>query len=251
MFFLSFKSWLHKALIGLFFIPAALSAQSTYHSFRGDYLFSGALRPDSAGSSAHSLPRFSMVINSTWHYHITLKNSLGIYTGAGINNIGFIHKTDDVKIKRRVYVLSIPAGIQFGKKGNGPSIMVGATLDLPFHFKEKTFPNNDRSEKIKKSNWFSHQTNWIMPSAFLSVALTRRLTLDMRYYFSDMMKRSYTNPAGFQPYKQLNTQLVCLSFTANVYGSHHKIGKRHGEKHEHRREQIRPKKKKKPEGFKA
>lgn len=62
-----------------------------------------------------SVLRFSGFLNYQSQFHYNFSKRMGIYTGLGIRNVGFINRLNDsIKIKQRVYAAGIPLALKLG-----------------------------------------------------------------------------------------------------------------------------------------
>jgi hypothetical protein len=149
-------------------------------------------------------------------YHADFGKSLGMYTGLGIRNIGFIHRFGDtLKIKQRVYALGVPLAVKIGNLAKGKYLAFGPELELFFHYKEKTFLH---SEKRKSSEWFSSRTELLHPSLFAEIGLGHGFYIRYRYYLTDFLKKAdVTFPGNIRiPYYNNPSRLMYISLGMTV-----------------------------------
>lgn len=128
---------------------AAFSQNKIYGVFENKTLFQIGLIEDSAGNQIKSVLRFAPFANYTLQAHKDFNNKLGLYTGIGVKNVGFILRdnTTDMTIKSRAYCLSIPIGLKYGNLEDEKYVFIGGEFLTQFDYKEKVFLNGDKSKR--------------------------------------------------------------------------------------------------------
>jgi hypothetical protein len=175
------------------------AAPSRYAKEASEFIFSfGTVNEDSSSVdgrpvSASNPARFSGFFNIQEQFHFDFTKNIGIYTGLGIRNIGFIHVFNDslkVKVKQRQYTLGLPLALKLGNLKKNFFFVVGAEMELFFNYKQKVFYNN---RKDKFSEWFSSNSDLLNPSFFAEINLPKGSYVRVRYYPNDFLKQ---NPNG-------------------------------------------------------
>ena len=168
-----------------------------------------------AGSSIGT-PRFTAFFHLGVNVNYDFNKNIGMYTGLGIKNIGFIEKFDltDYTVKRRVYTVGIPIGVKIGNVKHGSYFLAGGGVDFPFNYKEKGFVK--RNDKEKFNEWFSNRTPAAMPYVFVGMHMRPLLTFKVQYYPGNFMNSDFQqqDASGFiyKPYQGYDVKL--LLFTA-------------------------------------
>lgn len=174
-------------------------------------------------------PRLTAVVNLGFTFNFDLEKKLGIYTGIGIRNLGFVEKIKDSTIKRRVYALSIPIGIKIGDIRNRNFLFVGGGVDIPFNYREKGFVK--RSSKQKFNEWFSERTTTVLPYVFIGYSFDPGITLKFQYYPGNFMNTSYTEShfltsPGYKTYAGYNVHFYVISLGFDIHYAQYKIEER-------------------------
>ncbi len=164
-------------------------------------------------------PRFTGFLHIGANINYDFSNSVGIFTGINIKNIGFIEKYNnpDSTVKRRVYTFGIPLGFKFGNLKYGSFIIAGGGVDFPFNYKEKGFV--DRGDKDKFNEWFSSRTPAVMPYVFVGAVLRPMMSIKLQYYPSNFMNTNYTTTVGnttVAPYKGYDVKLIMLTLGFDI-----------------------------------
>lgn len=158
-------------------------------------------------------PRFSCFFHFGRYKHIDLSKNIGLYSGLAIRNVGFSSEISDTLVKRRVYTIGLPLAVKVGDLGNDKFLYAGAEAEIAFHFKEKTFINDN---KTKESEWFSSRNNLFLPSVFVGMNFKSGLNLKFKYYLEDFYNSGFTKN-GQVVYKDVNnSQIFYFSISMNV-----------------------------------
>ena len=211
----------------------ALHAQKKiYTTASGELIFSWSdasyTQPDAGekltygnekGTTGDAL-RFTLWFHLTFNWHLDFNNNIGLFTGIGNRNIGFIttesssvkdgNSNDyyDLKWKRRSYALGVPIALKLGNFKKGYFVYAGAQYEWLYHYKEKEFQTTG---KRKQTEWFSNRTTNFLPSVFVGIAFPHGLSVKFTYALDDFMNKSYIDDAGSQPYKYMNSKIMYIS----------------------------------------
>ncbi len=172
------------------------------------------------GVTKLSTLRFSYILNFGFNFNYDFNKHLGVFTGIGIKNIGFIDKIGDSTIKRRVYTIGAPVGIKFGNLKKRTYGFIGGGVDLPFNYREKGFIK--RGKKDKFNEWFSDRTELIMPYVFAGISLDPGIAFKIQYYPTNFMNTDFTEtssgalPVITKPYAGYNVNLILLSIGFDI-----------------------------------
>jgi len=138
--------------------------------------------------SPENVVRFSAFFHFQQQMHFNFNKNLGIYTGLGIRNVGFINTFSGlekkIRVKQRSYSLGVPLAIKAGDL-NGYYFAAGAEAELMFAYKRKVFYDGDKS---KKTQWFSDDINLFNPSVFAEVHFKKGSYVRAKYYLMDFLK---------------------------------------------------------------
>jgi hypothetical protein len=166
--------------------------------------------------------RFTYFLNFGFHLNYDISKNIGVFTGIGLKNIGFIekYKAIDSTVKRRVLAIGIPVGIKFGNLHKHTYGFIGGGADLAFNYKEKGYIR--RGNKDKFNEWFSDRTNLVMPYVFAGFAFKPGVTLKLQYYMNSFLNPSFNTPvvsggstSYFYPYAtftQNNIMMLSVGF---------------------------------------
>lgn len=186
-------------------------------------IFSTSVYSAPGKSNQLSTLRFSYFFNFGFNFNYDFSNHIGIYTGAGIKNIGYIEKTKspDFTVKRRVYTIGVPLGIKIGNIKKRNYVMLGGGLDVPFNYKQKNFLFK-RSNKSKFNEWFSDYTPPIMPYVFVGGSFAPGVSLKLQYYPGNFLNTEHEEPlipSGImtKPFAGYNVNLVLLSVGVDIH----------------------------------
>ncbi len=171
-----------------------------YSKSGGELIFSGGDMGDAAlitpGGNIELMEtdpvvRFSAFFHLQTQFHYDFNESVGIYTGFGVRNIGWITKFSgsetlgSFRLKQRSYSFGIPLALKFGDVSDGFYVAVGGEAELFFAYKQKLFLND---QKYKSSDWFSNKVNLFNPSVFLDLVFAQGGYIRFKYYPTDFLK---------------------------------------------------------------
>ena len=209
------KNFLSFLISSFYFITSTTSQTSPiYYSASGEMIFSFADIEDH-GQEANSLMRWAPFVNIQAFANKDLSEHIGLFSGLAIRNVGYIY--DDytipasqlvVKKKFRTYNLGIPLGI---KVGNLDKLFFygGYEIEFPFVYKEKTFDDGDKINKI--SGWFSNRPENLQHGLLAGVQLPAGINLKFKYYFSEFHNQEFTDGSGAKPYEGLESHIFYFS----------------------------------------
>jgi hypothetical protein len=148
-------------------------------------IFSTALI-DIGGKQSLGTLRFSAFFHIGGTYNYNFNKSVGIYTGLDIKNIGFIEKyeTLNATLKQRVYTLGVPVGIRLGNMKTRDYFFMGGGLDVAVHYKYKFWSSTQ--SKIKITEWFSDNTELLLPYLFAGISV-KGTTIKIQYYPTNLI----------------------------------------------------------------
>ncbi|MCU4158008.1 hypothetical protein J1N10_18685 [Carboxylicivirga sp. A043] len=137
--------------------------------------------------------RFSVFFHVGQYVHLDIGNSVGLFSGLALRNIGFITEDDALdlgveKEKHRSYTLGIPLALKLGSFRDHFYIFGGGEYELLFHYKYKYWMDGD---KHKTSEWFSDRTKRFLPSVFAGVQFPGGLNVKFRYYLDDFLNSDF------------------------------------------------------------
>ena len=183
--------------------------------------FSYALLDDTDDGTV--TPRFAPLYNMSNYYHFDFAKSFGMFAGFTVGNVGFIVDWKDslqTTKKFRTYNFGVPIGFKLGQMDAKEPFyfFFGGALEIPFHFKEKTFYDGKKDHKIKE--WASDRVNILQPSLFVGITFPNRNSVKISYYPMDFLNTSYTeNVNGVQtrPYSNiLHSNIIMITYGAGL-----------------------------------
>jgi len=203
-------------IIGLALINIHAMAQKVYTETSGEIIFSqsqASFTPEftakyTGASLSSNNVRFTMFFHVGQYLHYDFSNSVGMFTGLAIRNVGMI--TDETlpeqvaggegsvsynefKIIRRQYTIGLPLALKVGAFDKHLYFFGGAEGEMAFHFKEKYWKGNfERSgDKTKDTEWFSSQTPTFLPSVFGGIQFPHGLNVRFKYYLTDFLDSDF------------------------------------------------------------
>lgn len=155
--------------------------------------------------------RYTIVLNIGQYWHVDFNNSIGLFSGLAIRNVGFIYDTDiPTKTIRRSYNLGVPLALKLGVFDKHIYIFGGGEYELLFQYKGKRWLSNDRNgTKLKDSEWFSSKTKRFVPAVFGGVQFPGGFNIKYKYYLDHFLNSSYTG-------SDLGDQNVSFSDYTNI-----------------------------------
>lgn len=179
-------------------------------------------------------PRFTYFFNIGFNVNYDFNEHIGLFSGLGLKNIGFIEKITplDSTIKRRVYALGVPLGIRVGNIKKKNYAFVGGGVDLPVNYREKGYVR--RGNKDKFNEWFSDRTASYMPYGFAGVSFKPGFYVKVQYYPGNFMNPGFTETITVggvsvpnTPYARYDIELLMFSIGVDLrYSNKMKIKKK-------------------------
>lgn len=206
---------------GLCFIPALFSQTKIYTTSGGEMIFSFATI-DNKGDEEGNIMRWSPVFNAQSMLNVDLGEHFGLFTGLAIRNVGYVYnnyrfveneQVIAVKKKFRTYNLGVPIGVKIGNLKKG-FIYGGYDLELPFHYKEKTFRDD---QKTKISAWFSNRVEQFQHGFMVGIQFPYGANIKFKYYLSSFHNNDYTDSSGNKLYENLNANVFYISLNFNLF----------------------------------
>ncbi len=159
--------------------------------------------------------RFTLFFHAGHYVHYDFAERLGAFSGLGIRNVGYITKTDDIKTKRRSYMLGMPLALKIGNLAENNYMFFGAEYEWLFNYKQKKFEDGTKS---KYNEWFSDRTNTFLPSVFVGIQFPIGLNVKVKYYLENFMNQNYRGEEFWDPvsYEHWDTQIIYLSLSFNL-----------------------------------
>ena len=206
----------------IFIFLLALGAQAQdktkiYGSFASEMIFSFATI-DNQGYDQGNIMRWAPVLNLQGMLNVDFNNTFGLFTGAAIRNVGFIYEnpldTNDTKFKYRTYNFGIPVGFKIGKLDKF-LFFGGYEIEFPFVYKEKTFDDGDKIDKI--TGWFSNRTENFQHGVFAGIQFPEGINLKFKYYFSEFHNQDFMESSGVKPYAGLESHVFYFSLSYAMF----------------------------------
>jgi len=201
-------------------IAPAFSQSKTYYSAGGEMIFSFADMTDQ-GRETNSLMRWAPVFNFQGFINSDISQHFGIFSGLAIRNVGYIYDeyqdplTSIVNKKKfRTYNLGIPVGFKIGNLSS-MYFYGGYEIEFPFHYKEKTFDDGDKINKI--TGWFSNRTENFQHGLLAGIQFPEGINLKFKYYFSEFHNQDFTDSAGNKPYAGLQSNIFYFSLSYAMF----------------------------------
>lgn len=178
------------------------------------------------GQEKNSNFRFAPVINIQSFYNIDVNDKFGFITGLAVRNVGYIYGdyttttisgVDTITITQekrfRSYNLGIPVGIKIGNL-NKTFLYGGYEMEIPFLYKEKTYEDGDKIDKI--TGWFSNRQQSLYHSWFVGIQFEYGLNVKFKYYLTSFHNEGYTEASGNKPYDGLKSNVFTVSLSALI-----------------------------------
>ena len=195
------------AVIAMFlFSNTGFGQVKLYTTSGGETIFSDAI-VNYDNNDVNTNLRFTTFFHFEQMLNLDLGRFLGVYTGIGMRNIGFITEdlyqnmgflgvdnahpdwNKDTKIKRRSYSLGVPLAAKVGLLNKQIFLFGGAEYEWTFHYKQKLFIDG---EKFKFTEWTSDRVNAFLPSVFAGVQFPKGVNIKFRYYLDNFLNPGFT-----------------------------------------------------------
>jgi len=220
------------------FTPKKLYLSNSYDGALFTAMFDNGPLPLNGGlPTSVNTVRFTWFLNTGFNLSYDFSSSVGIFTGLGLKNIGYIEKIKplDSTIKRRVYTIGLPVGIKVGNLRRKTYGFLGGGVDVPFNYREKGYIK--KGDKDKYNEWFSERTAAYMPYGFVGVSLNPGIYFKLQYYPGNFMNPDFVEDnanvgtVGTKPYTRHDLQMLMFSVGIDLrYSNKMKI--KHKEHHE-------------------
>jgi hypothetical protein len=192
------------------FCSMSLKSQHIYTLSGGEAIFQSS-SVEQNNSSVNTNVRFTLFFHAGEYVHIDLGNNIGLFSGIGLRNVGFITEENHVKIKYRSYSMGVPLALKLGSFKKNIYVFGGAEYEWMIHFKQKVFENN---EKVKYSKWFSDRTPDFIPSAFAGFQFPGGIQVKFKYYLDNFLNHDYNGGQPYNNYTSFNkSQVWYISLT--------------------------------------
>ena len=164
-----------------------------------------------------NIVRFSPVFNmQSWRVYDW--DGFGLFHGIAVRNVGFIADNDVTKVRKkfRTYNLGIPVGFKFNFSP-AVALYAGYEFEIPFVYKEKTFENEEKTNKF--TSWFSDRTPTLNHGLFAGLQFRGGLNLKFKYYVNDFFNEDFEqvrDGVTSRPYADYNANVFyfAIAFTA-------------------------------------
>jgi hypothetical protein len=179
------------------------------------------------GASLSNIPRFSWMIPLSYEIN-QVSESFLINGGVLLKNDGVIFEENGDRFKYRVISIGPEIGF-FVNLGESSLVLSGDYgFDFALHYKEKVFPNGERSDKrILTREWFSDRPNRLNHYVRVGVGTENGLYMFGQFYFRDFLNNDFQETidgVAVQPYKDLVIQRFHLGISFKfVKGTNFKL----------------------------
>jgi len=180
--------------------------------------------------------RFSWWLNIGEHVHYNFNNTIGLYSGLELRNIGYnFHEMRTVTldntnppstqerefvVRRRTYNLGIPLALKIGNMRSKNYFFLGGGIDMAFAYKEKEWEaDNKKNTKTKHSEWFSNEVNIWQPFVFAGFVVKPGIGIKVSYYPSNYHNQDYTTSTGVRKYAGTTVNLFAAGLTMDINNS--------------------------------
>ncbi len=177
--------------------------------------------------------RFTWWLNIGEHVHYNFNNTVGLYSGLELRNIGYnFHEIRTVAIenstppatvdkeyvvRRRTYNLGIPLALKIGNMRNKNYFFLGGGIDMAFAYKEKSWEvDNKKNTKVKHNEWFSDEVNLWQPFVFAGFVVKPGIGIKVAYYPSNYHNENYTASNGAKKYNGTTVNLFAAGLTMDI-----------------------------------
>jgi hypothetical protein len=211
-----------------FFVTSALClcsvgsvfGQSTYATTGGELIFSWA-DITQGGAEGNSNLRFAPVINLQTNVNRDFSKKVGIFTGLALRNVGYrmdgyVNPSNGVAYEKsfRSYNLGLPIALKFGNMDKG-FFYAGYEIEMGFLYKEKTYENDDKIDKI--TGWWSDRQNIWQSSVMAGIQFPYGLNVKFKYYLTEFHNQNYTDGGGVRPYAGLTSNIMYVSLSMMLF----------------------------------
>ena len=177
---------------------------------------------DDKGRKEGSIIRYAPVFNIQGLFNADVNKNVGFFIGMAFRNVGYIYDHYETptlpvatyKKKFRSYNLGVPAGIKIGNL-DGTFFYAGYEVEVPVHYKEKTFDGGDKTDKI--TGWFSDRQELFQHGFLAGMEFPYGLNLKFKYYLSEFHNQNFTDGAGMKPYAGLKSNIFYFSVSVVLF----------------------------------
>lgn len=168
------------------------------------------------GASLSNIPRFSWMIPLS--YEIAEVSEGFLFNGGVLlKNDGVIFEENGDRFKYRVISIGPEIGFM-ANLGKSKLVLSGDYgFDFALHYKEKVFPNGERSDKeILTREWFSDRPNRLNHYVRVGVGTENGLYMFGQFYFREFLNTGFQetiNGVTTQPYEGLVIQRFHLGIS--------------------------------------
>ncbi|MEM6379346.1 MAG: hypothetical protein AAF705_14145 [Bacteroidota bacterium] len=171
---------------------------------------------DRNGTSLSNIPRFSWMIPLSYEI-AEISQSFGFNGGVLLKNDGVIFDENGDRFKFRVISIGPEIGF-FTNLGQSKLILSGDYgFDFALHYKEKVFPNGERSDKIRRNReWFSERPNRLNHYFRIGVGTENGLFMFGQFYLREFLNTGFQETIDgvtVQPYEGLVIQRFHLGIS--------------------------------------
>jgi hypothetical protein len=202
----------------LAFGSSSLLAQSDskfYLSSGPEFVFSFA-QIDNDGDESWNVMRFSAFFHLQEFVNYNFNNTIGLFSGLALRNVGFIYNTSTpgLKKKYRTYNIGIPIGFKLGSM-KGTHFYAGYEIEFPINYKEKTFNNERKDDKFNV--WFSDRVPVLYNTVLFGIQFPYGFNLKFKYYLTNFFNQDYSevNQDGITEYPFANMDVQVFYFSLN------------------------------------
>lgn len=204
----------------ILFAFSGFSQSRSYWSSGLEMLFSFADIEDQ-GVDRSSTLRWAPVLNIQGRYNFDVNEHIGLFTGIGVRNVGYIYDSyqertaegNYYKKKFRTYNIGVPFAVKIGNMDNF-LFYGGYEIEVPFVYKEKTFDGGDKIDKI--TGWFSNRTQTFQHGFIAGVQFPYGFNVKFKYYMSEFHNQNFTQNDGIKPYSGLESHIMYFSVGYNI-----------------------------------
>jgi hypothetical protein len=214
------KPILISSLLVICFAVTVFSQADIYTTSGAEIIFSFADINQAGGGGSTNL-RFAPVINLQTTLHRDFSEKFGLFSGIAVRNVGYRmdeyrDPSNNISYEKafRSYNLGIPIGFKVGQMDK-LFFYAGYEIELGFLYKEKTYEDGDKINKI--TGWFSSRQNIWQSSLMAGVQLPYGANIKFKYYLTEFHNRDYTNSSGIKPYADLDSQVFFFSLSFMLF----------------------------------
>lgn len=200
----------------------AQNKSNSYFTSGTEFIFSWA-SIDNNGTDGNNVMRFAGFLHLQGMYNYDFNNSIGLFTGIALRNIGFIENgpKSGLKKKYRTYNVGIPIGFKVGAMGK-THLYAGYEIEFPTNYKEKTFNNERKDDKFNV--WFSNRVPALYHTVLVGMQFKYGLNLKFKYYLTNFFNQSFSvveDGVTKYPYENKEVRIFYISLNINLFRDVH------------------------------